>query len=86
MATRQVASAPEIATGLRAVHNINVLVRSITEADYVISWQLGVLRVMMSGEKLCMLSDIWISSFLFKPCVRCSLCSSVGIGTRLQAG
>jgi hypothetical protein len=52
MATRQVASAPEIATGLRAVHNIHVLVRSITEADYVISWQLGVLRVMMSGEKL----------------------------------
>ena len=55
MATRQVASAPEIAAALRAVHNINVLVRSVTEADYVISWQLGVLRVRMSGEKFCSL-------------------------------
>jgi hypothetical protein len=59
MATRQVASAPEIATTLRAVHNINVLVRSVTEADYVISWQLGVLRVRMSGEKFCALFMVW---------------------------
>jgi hypothetical protein len=66
MATRQVASAPEIATGLRAVHNINVLVRSITEADYVISWRLGVLRVMMAGEKLC----VWIS-LIFEIYVSC---------------
>jgi hypothetical protein len=59
MATRQVASAPEIATGLRAVHNINVLVQSVTEADYVISWQLGVLRVRMSGEKFCAPFMVW---------------------------
>jgi hypothetical protein len=59
MATRQVASAPEIATALRAVHNINVLVQSVTEADFVISWQLGVLRVKMSGEKSCSQFVAW---------------------------
>jgi hypothetical protein len=50
MATRQVAGASEIATALRAAHNIVVLVRPVTEADYVISWRLGVLRVTMSGD------------------------------------
>jgi hypothetical protein len=59
MTTRQVASAPEIATALRAVHNIIVLVQSIKEADYVISWKLGVLRVMMSGEKFWIIAPIW---------------------------
>jgi hypothetical protein len=59
MATRQVASAPEITTALRAVHNIMVLVRSLTDADYVISWKLGVLRVLMSGEKLWLVVFTW---------------------------
>ncbi|XP_069691235.1 Fanconi anemia group M protein isoform X2 [Periplaneta americana] len=44
MSTRQVVSAPEIATHLRAVYKFDVLVHSVPDADYVISWQLGVLR------------------------------------------
>jgi hypothetical protein len=59
MTTRQVACAPEIATALRAVHNIIVLVRSVTEADYVISWKLGVLRVTISGEEFWIVVPTW---------------------------
>lgn len=49
IASRQIASAPEIATSLRAKWNVQVHVRSLPGADFIVSWRLGINRITLSG-------------------------------------
>lgn len=50
VASRQIASAPDITTVLRAKWNVLVHVRSAPEADYIVSWRVGINRIQLSGK------------------------------------